>query len=338
MPLKKVQTLSERFVSEKRTYWMQLRIILLKIRKSSYHSLTEAEIENFARLYRLACADLARARTLKLSPDVIDYLNNIVGQAHSYLYSFKPVRLSQVKKFFTQILPAVIRQNRYFMLLSALFFFLPYAITFIFCCSDPDTAPLLVPQRLLSQIAESYKSELSSARGVGMSTFALSFYMQHNITIAFFSFAGGVLAGLGTIYFLVYNGITLGAITGYITALGYGDNLLAFITAHSVMELCGLVTAGAAGLLLGYSIIKASKFYKKDQLGKQRNTIFYLVCAAALMLVCAAAIEGGISPQPLFYGFKLAIALTSVGLLVYYFCFLPFNQHSKLTKENGRNK
>jgi uncharacterized membrane protein SpoIIM required for sporulation len=321
-------TLSERFVSEKREQWMRLRKILIKIREQSYRALQEEEIEDFARLYRLACADLARARTLQLSPDVIDYLNNIVGQAHNYLYSFPAVRRSQVKQFFTELLPGIIRQQRRVILLSAFFFFGSYLVTFILCLLDPDKASLVVSPGLLEQLAESYKSEVLAGRGVGMSTFALSFYIQHNVSIAFFSFAGGVLAGLGTVYFLVYNGLTLGAISGYIMAQGYGDHFLGFVTAHSVMELSGLVVAGAAGLLLGYTIIKASRFRKQDQLSRQKNNIFSLLCAAALMIISAAAIEGLISPQPLPYIVKAGIGLGSLALLLYYFGVLPLQRKS----------
>lgn len=319
-------TLSERFVREKREQWLQLRKILLKIRGHSYQSLSEKEIEDFAGLYRLACADLARARTLQLSPDVIEYLNNIVGQAHKYLYSFPPVRSSQVKQFFTGILPGVILQNRGVILLAAVFFFLPYLVSFILCASDPDTASLLVSNQFLEQIADMHRTGSTSGRGAAMSTAALSFYVYNNVSIAFFSFAGGVLMGLGTIYFLVYNGLTLGTIFGYITAQGYGSHLLVFVTAHSVLELGGLVVAGAAGLLLGCTIIQTSKFYKKDQLSLQKNNIFYLLCAATLMITCAAAIEGGISPQPLPYVMKLTVALASLIALVFYFGLLPLRK------------
>jgi len=319
-------TLSERFVREKQEQWLQLRKILLKIREHSYQSLRAEEIENFAGLYRRACADLARARTLQLSPDVIAYLNNIVGQAHKYLYSFPPVRSSQVKQFFTGILPGVILQNRGVILLAAVFFFLPYGVSFILCVSNPDTAPLLVSNKFLEQIADMHRAGATTGRGAAMSTAALSFYVYNNVSIAFFSFAGGVLMGLGTIYFLVYNGLTLGAIFGYIIAQGYGSHLLVFVTAHSVLELGGLVVAGAAGLSLGYTIIKASKFYKKDQLSLQKNNIFYLLCAAALMITCAAAIEGGISPQPLPYVMKITVALASLIALIFYFGLLPLRR------------
>jgi len=324
-----MKTLSERFVSEKREQWMQLRKILLKIRDQSYHALTPGEVNDFPRLYRLACADLARAKTLRLSPDVISYLNNIVGQAHKYLYSFKVLRFSQIKAFFTLRLPFILVRKKTYVLLSALFFLLPYIVTFIICYADPEKASLLVPEDLLSKMADSYRNAFSSTRTVTMSTFALTFYIQHNISIAFFSFAGGLLAGLGTIYFLVYNGILLGAISGFITGQGYGDNFFAFVTAHSIMELSGLVVAGAAGLLLGYSIINATRFYKKDQLNLQKEDIFSLLCAAVLMFVCAAAIEGILSPQPLPYGIKLLVALISAASIIYYFGILPIQRRKE---------
>lgn len=319
--MERVQTLSERFIEEKRNQWLQLRKILLKIRKGSYPSLTGKEVEEFASLYRLVCTDLGRARTLKLSPDIIEYLNNIVGQAHKFLYSFKPVRRSDLELFFSDVLPGVIRHHGRFLILAALLLFIPLITTLIICWLDPDKASLLLPSELLTQMEESYKTGIEGSRRLTISTFALSFYIQHNITIAFLSFAGGVLAGLGTIYFLVYNGITLGAISGYIIGLGYGEHFLSFITAHSVMEFSGMVTAGAAGLLLGNTIIKASRFYKKDQLARQKNPIFYLVTAATLMFACAALIEGVISPQPLTYALKFLIATASLAFLVYYFGF-----------------
>ncbi|MCP4151797.1 MAG: stage II sporulation protein M [bacterium] len=327
-----MMTRSERFVKERRIQWMELRKILLTIRKSSHRKLTERDIEDFPRLYRMACADLAQARTLRLSPDVLEYLNNIVGQAHNYLYSFQPVRRSMIKGFFTHLVPSSVTQNISYVLLSALFFFLPYLLTFLLCQADPDNASLLVPEQLLTQMEESYKSELFTGRGVGMSAFALSFYIQHNITIAFLSFACGIFAGLGTIYFLVYNGMVLGAISGYITALGYGDNFSSFVTAHSVLELSGLVVAGAAGLLLGFSIIKGSAFSRKKQLAMERDNIFYLISAACLMLACAAAIEGGISPQPLPYFFKLVVALGSAACLFFYFFYYPLKRRKEEKK------
>lgn len=318
-----MKTLSERFVSEKRENWKTLRLILLKIRKSSYSALTGDEIKNFGQLYRLACADLAQARTLKLSPDVIDYLNNLVGQAHTFLYSFEPVKPSQVSTFFRDNVLTTLIRHKVFFFISATFFLLPFVVSLLICLANPEKASLLIQSELLEKMSKSYAKGFVDGRGLGMSTAMLSFYIQHNISIAFFSFAAGILAGVGTLYFLVYNGLTLGSITGYIIGIGYGDNFLTFVTAHSVMELMGLIVAGAAGLLLGFTIIKGGRYCKKDQLTMQRSHIFSLLCAAVPMFTLAAAIEGLVSPQPIPYSIKLSIAVLSAGLLLRYLYFVP---------------
>ena len=45
-------------------------------------------------------------------------------------------------------------------------------------------------------------------------------YIRNNIGIAFQCFATGLLAGLGSLFFLVINGVMIGAVAGYLTARG----------------------------------------------------------------------------------------------------------------------
>ena len=43
------------------------------------------------------------------------------------------------------------------------------------------------------------------------------FYIRNNIGVAFQCFAGGLFAGLGSLFFLAYNGAFSGALAGYLT-------------------------------------------------------------------------------------------------------------------------
>ena len=47
-------------------------------------------------------------------------------------------------------------------------------------------------------------------------------YIRNNIGVAFQCFAGGLFAGLGSIFFLAFNGAFGGAIAGYLTGRGLG--------------------------------------------------------------------------------------------------------------------
>ena len=48
------------------------------------------------------------------------------------------------------------------------------------------------------------------------------FYIWNNVRIGFQTFAGGLLVGLGTVWFLASNGVMIGAVAGYLTQIGFG--------------------------------------------------------------------------------------------------------------------
>lgn len=317
------KTKSERFVLSRKDQWQQLHHILIVIHRNGFRALKEAEIQTFPRLFRLTCADLAEAKMLQLSPDVLDYLNQLVGQAHKCLYSFPPVKKSDIRDFFCRQLPSIILKNWVFVVLAALVFLGSFAITYSLVCQNPDTAEIIVAPALLDQMEESYSTGISEERSLTSKNFAVTFYIQNNVSIAFGCFALGVLLGIGTIYILIYNGIMLGAITGYIVGLGYGKNFVTFVTAHTAAELSGLIMAGAAGLALGFTIIKATRYYRKEWLALQRRNIFTMVAASACLLLMAALIEGMISPSLLPYAVKAGLAIFTILLIGGYFLLWP---------------
>ena len=81
------------------------------------------------------------------------------------------------------------------------------------------------------------------------------FYVYNNVGIAFRCFATGVLFGLGSVFFLVYNGLQMGAVAGLLTASGRGFNLLTFVASHGAFELTAIVIPGTAGLVMGYALV-----------------------------------------------------------------------------------
>ena len=67
--------------------------------------------------------------------------------------------------------------------------------------------------------------------------------------IAVSSNAAGLLFGLGSVLFLIFNGLIIGAICGHLTEIGYGQTFWSFVIGHGAFELTAIALAGAAGLL-----------------------------------------------------------------------------------------
>jgi uncharacterized membrane protein SpoIIM required for sporulation len=118
------------------------------------------------------------------------------------------------------------------------------------------------------------------------------FYVNNNVGIALRCFATGVAFGLGSAFYLVENGLATGAIFGYVAAHGAGDNILTFVVGHGSLELGAIVLAGGAGLSLGWSIVAPGVRTRIASLQATARSAVIVVLGAAVMLFCAAAIEG----------------------------------------------
>jgi uncharacterized membrane protein SpoIIM required for sporulation len=127
--------------------------------------------------------------------------------------------------------------------------------------------------------------------------------------------------GLGSVYFLIYNGLFLGVLISHVLDTDSGPNLLKFIIAHSSFELTGLVIAGAAGLLIGkYFLWPGDRNAREDILGKPKRN----PCLGPLWVFCigtAAFIEGVITPTAIGIPARLAIAALSL-VLIFVMIFL----------------
>jgi uncharacterized membrane protein SpoIIM required for sporulation len=116
-------------------------------------------------------------------------------------------------------------------------------------------------------------------------------YIMNNISIGFRTFASGLLAGVGTIFVLISNGVIIGTIAGHLQAVGHGDPFWRFVAGHSAPELTAIVIAGAAGLRLGLDLIAPGRRRRVDALIEAGQVGAKLCVGIFAMLVFAAFVE-----------------------------------------------
>jgi uncharacterized membrane protein SpoIIM required for sporulation len=122
------------------------------------------------------------------------------------------------------------------------------------------------------------------------------FYVSNNVGIAFRCFATGILFGLGSLFFLIYNGLVTGTMVGYVIRAGAGMNILTFVVSHSPFELTALVISGAAGMQMGYSLVRTRGLTRLASLRREAPSVFVQALGAGAMLLLAAATEAFWSP------------------------------------------
>ncbi|MCG8313984.1 MAG: stage II sporulation protein M, partial [Pseudomonadales bacterium] len=139
-------------------------------------------------------------------------------------------------------------------------------------------------------------NDMREARGSSDDLMMFGFYIKNNIGIGFQTFASGLLFGLGTLFFLIYNGLAIGGVAGYLTHLGYIESFYPFVIGHGSFELTAIGIAGAAGMKLGFALLMPGKLSRKQALLENAKNSIALVYGVILFLLIAAFIEAFWSP------------------------------------------
>jgi hypothetical protein len=126
------------------------------------------------------------------------------------------------------------------------------------------------------------------------------------------------MIGLGTIYYLAYNGANIAAVLALTYKSGFGNDLVTFMVGHGVIELSCIFIAGGAGLLIGSAMLMPGDLSRADALKTRGMEAVRLMIGVALLLVVAGMIEGFISPAPIDPSIKYSIGgITGLALYSY---------------------
>jgi uncharacterized membrane protein SpoIIM required for sporulation len=304
------------FVAARSRDWNELDALLLKTRQ--LHDLEGSEISRVAALYRALCSDLMRCRGARYSEGLLGYLNGLAGRAHNALYGARPLRTPGLVRFIARDFPRTLRKHWRFFALSAALFVLPWIVGQVGAMTSTAFAMKVLPAATLEEMARSYSQGFAGGRAAGAGAGMAGFYVSNNIGIAFRCFATGVLFGLGSLFFLIYNGLFTGTVVGYVIEAGAGANILTFMCGHGPFELTAIVISGAAGLQMGYALVDTGGRTRIGSLRSQSREIAHLVIGAALMLLIAAFIEAFWSPSSAPAPVKWAAsAIFTLGIALY---------------------
>jgi uncharacterized membrane protein SpoIIM required for sporulation len=158
----------------------------------------------------------------------------------------------------------------------------------------PEIILSVVSADTAAEFEEMYSPTASSigrTREAATDWMMFGYYIRNNISVAFQCFAGGLFAGLGTIFFLAYNGAFGGALAGYLTERGLSSTFYSFIATHSAFELTAIVIAGTAGLRLGHAVVAPGHKLRRVALVDASRDTTVLLYGVTAMLVLAAAVE-----------------------------------------------
>ena len=288
-----------RSAGRKRERWDAFERLAERAARGGLDRFASNELPDFAARYREIAADLARARTYGADAAIQSRLERLAAAGHNALYRDERGTWRRLWLVLARECPAAIVGARGYVLVAFLAFALPAAAGYTLLRERPALAAELLPDVMLRR-AEAGAGR--QAEGLGYVDVAAedrplmaSGIITNNVRIAISCFAGGIFLGVGSLVVLGFNGLAIGVSAGHFANVGLLGYLLQFIVGHGVLELFAIWVSGAAGFLLGRTVVAPGPYTRADALVLSGRMAVRMVGGAALMLLVAGMIEGFVS-------------------------------------------
>jgi uncharacterized membrane protein SpoIIM required for sporulation len=269
--------------------------------------------------YQALTADLARARSLGASGETVDQLNRIAVTGHNLLYGHIRLRERGGSSLSFGAFAFLVRKHAWAVIFSAAMFFGAALASFVAVQLYPSLGNDLLSEDFLDfdpASKENLHAIPSLARPV-----VSSLIISNNVQVTLLAFGFGLTAGIGTTVLLIFNGIHLGSVAGWMTLQGKQRALWGWIMPHGGTELLAICLAGAAGYLFAAAIVAPGQVRRSTALKNIGGDALGIELGCMVMLVIAGIIEGFVSPSSIDYASRVGVLGASLMVWAVYFIF-----------------
>lgn len=249
--------------------------------------------------YRRAAQEVNAARQRQSAADSRsgEYVEAAYADLHDAIH--RPARLpgQVLLALFRDRIPAAVQDMRVHLLAVTLLF-LASAVTgawLIF--TYPDLIAMFAGADLIATVE---RGELWTEGLLNVTPSAVLSVdiLTNNIVVSFFAFTLGVFFGIGTLYIIGVNGLSLGALFAFTGQHGLAGGLFDFVVAHGCVELSCIFIAGAAGAYVGEALVRPRQRTRAEAFRAAATEAIRVMIAVTLLLVVCGFIEGYVSPDP----------------------------------------
>jgi len=308
-----------KFITKNEEHWKALEAFNRRVSKASVRTLDASDVKEFARLFRLTSHNLAYAKTHFPTSHVLPYLNRVVGVTHNYFYMRQSKSMRDIIGYFTHTFPSAVRETWRFWVFAMALFIFGLLFAGFYVANDPTRLQEIMPAGW-GNFAPDEVPDFGDGSVQWEYTLMTAVITTNNITVSFNAIVGGLLAGLGTVIILVYNGFIVGGLFGFFHQAG-ADMVTAYglVLPHGVIELMAIFLAGGCGLMLAKGLLIPGELTRRQSLIMQTKNVARILPGIVIMLVVAGLIEGYFTPLGIDPLWKLLFAgATFVGLVAYF--------------------
>ena len=268
--------------------------------------------------------DLSYARTFYPGSPVLRYLNGLTSQLHLKLYSNHREDQGRIKTFWMYELPLISFQARYNLLYAFLFFAAAFLIGAVSAANDETFVRLILGDEYVNQTLENIKSgdPLAIYKSQSSADMFLAITVN-NIKVSFMAFVLGVFFSAGTLFIMIQNGIMLGAFQYFFFEKGLLLQSVLKIWIHGTLEISAIVIAGAAGLVIGNSLLFPGTYSRLESFKKGAKKGLKMAIGLVPIFIAAGFLESFVTRLTLPVWASASIIGLSAIFIVWYFVIYP---------------
>ncbi len=307
-----------RFIDDNRDKWKAYERTLLR-----EDGVKPSELDE---LYTELTDDVSFVKTVYPESKIVPYLENLAVKAHRRVYSNSKERKGRIKHFLLREVPLEYYKSRREMLMSFLIFMAAIGIGVFSCIQDPEYVRTIMGDSYVNMTLDNIEKGDPLAVYDQMNENDMFTYIAlNNVRVSFAAFVAGIVGSFGTIFILFKNGVMVGAFLSFFVQKGLGVIGLTTIFIHGALELSAIVLAGAAGLVMGNSLLFPGTYKRTVSLVRGARRAVKLIIGLVPVFIVAAFIEGYVTRHYIelgLYGRLIIIAL-SFAYIIWYFILLP---------------
>jgi len=285
------------------------------------------DADELAALYIQLVNDLSYAQTYYKKSKLITYLNGLACQSFLKIYKTKQDDSNRLVQFFKMDVPLLMYQYRRYVLYAFILFGVSVAIGAVSAAHQESFVRLVFSDAYVNMTLENIEKGDPVAVYKNFSNWGGFFVITlNNLYVSIRVFIFGVTGGLVTGYVLIKEGIRLGAFQYFFYEQGVLWESVRGIWIHGAMEIFSIVIAGAAGLVLGASILFPKTHSRKTSFKTGVNDGLKILASTVPFFIFAGFLEGFVTrfsnAMPNFM--SVAIILTTLFFISWYYLVYPF--------------
>lgn len=281
--------------------------------------------DRLAELFIQLTDDLSYSKTFYPNSRTTQYLNSITAHIHQTVYKNKKEKKQTIVKFWKYEFPMILLRRRTELSYSILIFFIAVSIGVISSAGDSGFIRLILGDSYVNMTLENIDkgdplAVYKKMNGVDM-FLGITF---NNIRVSFYAFMAGLILPIGTVLILLYNGIMLGSFHYFFHERNLLWESLSIVWIHGTLEITSIIIAGAAGIILGNSILFPGTFTRLQAFRNASVEGVKIIIGLIPFFIAAGFLESFITrftQMPVYI--NLFIIISSISFLIWYLILYP---------------